>query len=258
MTRTGVSLFLLAAVGIGLTALTAAPRAESGARVRTDFTPEQEKQIEALVRQYILQHPEIIPEAVAELQRREVVKVLETYRKDIETPFPGAVAGNPQGDVTLVEFFDFRCPYCRRSHASLKELIASDANLRVIYRDLPILDQPGTEPLSRRAALMALAAGRQGRYLQMHDAIFSIEGRITQEKLVAAARKAGVNERRLAEDMNDPALEQELNKNLQLGGALGFSGTPTYIVGDQIISGAVDPDELRNAIAKARSARNGE
>ena len=257
MKRIGVSLVLLVAAGAGLFALTPAPRAESGGRVKTDFTPAQEKQIDALGRQYILDHPEIIPEAVTELQRREVVKVLNSYRDQIETPFPGAVAGNPKGDVTLVEFFDFRCPYCRRSHAVMKELIASDPNLKVVYRDLPILDQQGAEPLSRRAALMALAAARQGRYLEMHDAIFSVEGRVTQEKLVAAARKAGVNEKRLATDMNDRSLEQELNKNLQLGGTLGLSGTPTYIIGDQIISGAVSIDDLRDAIAKTRSSRTG-
>ena len=253
MKRIGVSLVLLVAVGAGLLALTPAPRAESGARVKTDFTPEQEKQIEALVRQYILEHPEIIPEAVAELQRREVAKVLASYRDQLETPFPGALAGNPNGDVTLVEFFDFRCPYCRKSHSDLKQLIASDPNLKVVYRDLPILDQQGSEPLSRRAALMALAAARQGRYTEMHDAIFNVPGRVTQEKLVEAARKAGVDEKRLAKDMNDPALQQELNKNLQLGGNLGLSGTPTYIIGDQIISGAVSLDDLKDAIAKARA-----
>ncbi|MCH8685567.1 DsbA family protein [Pedomonas mirosovicensis] len=257
MNRIGVSLVLLVAVGAGLLALTPVPRAEAEGRVKTDFTPQQEQQIEALVRQYILEHPEIIPEAVAELQRREVVKVLETYRADIETPFPGAEAGNPKGDVILVEFFDFRCPFCRKSHSDLKRLIKEDPNLRVVFRDLPILDREGAEPLSRRAAIAALAAAKQGRYYDLHDALFSAPGRMTQETLVTAVREAGLDEKRLAADMNDADIEQEIAKNLQLAGNLGLSGTPTYVIGDQIISGAVDYNDLKEAVAKARAAKAG-
>lgn len=253
MNKFGFSLVLLLAAGVGLLALTPAPRAQD--RVQTDFTPQQEQQIGALVRQYILDHPEIIPEAVAELQRREVVKMLDTYRDALEQPFPGAEAGNPKGDVVLVEFFDYRCPYCRKSHQDVKRLIENDPNLRVIYRDLPILDQEGTEPLSRRAALAALAAARQGKYNALHDALFTLPGRLTRESLVAAVRKSGVNESRLASDMADPALEQELNKNLQLGANLGLTGTPTYVIGDQIISGAISYDDLKDAVAKARAAK---
>lgn len=256
MNKFGLSLVLLVATSIGLLALTQAPRAQER-RVRTDFTPAQERQIGELVRQYILDHPEIIPEAVAELQRREVARTLASYREALQTPFPGAEAGNPNGDVILVEFFDYRCPFCRKSHNDLKRLIKEDPNLRVIYRDLPILDQQGSEPLSRRAALASLAAARQGRYNELHDALFTLPGRLTQEALVAAVRRSGLDEDRLAADMTDPALEQELNKNLQLGGNLGLTGTPTYIIGDQIISGAVEYDTLKQAIAKARSGKGG-
>ena len=253
MNKFGLILVLLVTTGVGLVALTQAPHAQD--RVKTSFTPAQEQQIGELVRQYILDNPEIIPEAVAELQRREVARTLETYRQALQTPFPGAEAGNPRGDVTIVEFFDYRCPYCRKSHNDLKRLIREDPNLRVIYRDLPILDQQGSEPLSRRAALASLAAARQGRYNELHDALFSQPGRLNQASLVAAVRKSGLNESRLATDMADPALEQELNKNLQLGGNLGLTGTPTYIIGDQIISGAVEYDTLRQAVAKARSGK---
>src|SRR5690606_36021098 len=187
----------------------------------------------------------------------EVAKVLDTYREALQTPFPGAEAGNPKGDVILVEFFDYRCPYCRKSHNDLKRLIKEDANLRVVYRDLPILDQQGTEPLSRRAALASLAAARQGKYNELHDALFSLPGRLTQEALVSAVRTSGLNETRLATDLAAPALEPELNKNLQLGGNLWLTGTPTYIIGDQIISGAVDYDTLKQAVAKARAGKAG-
>ncbi|HLU92299.1 MAG TPA: DsbA family protein [Pedomonas sp.] len=255
MNRFGFFLVLLVAASVGLLALTQAPRAQE--RVQTDFTPRQEEQIEALVRQYILTNPEIISEAVAELQRRKVSEALASYRPQLEVPFPGAEAGNPEGDVTIVEFFDYRCPYCRKSHQDLKRLIAEDRNLRVIYRELPILDQPNAEPLSRRASLAALAAARQGRYNELHNALFTLPGRITQESLVAATRSVNLDEKRLAADMNHADLEAELNKNLQLAANLGLTGTPTYVIGDQIISGAVDYQTLKDAIAKARTAKAG-
>lgn len=250
MKRFSASLVLLLGISAGLLALTPAPRAE--APVKTDFTPRQQKQIEALIRQYILTHPEIIPEAIAELQRREAAKILANYRRDIETPFPGAETGNPNGDVTLVEFFDFRCPYCRKAHQDIARLVAEDPNLRVVFREFPVLDREGDD-LSRQAATAALAAAKQGRYYTFHSQLFSSPGRLTRETLVAAVRKAGLDENRLVTDMSAKDVEQEISNNLELGRNLGLSGTPTYIIGDRVISGAVDYEELKKAIAEARS-----
>ncbi len=213
----------------------------------TDISGADRAAIEHIVHDYILAHPEIIPEAMTAMQTRDVAKLLKDNRAEVETPFPGAVAGNPQGDVTLVEFFDYACPYCRAAHADIKRLIAADPKLRVVYRDFPVLT-----PESGEAALAALAAARQGRYLPFHDRMFETDGKVTHERTVALVRAAGLDERRTAADLASPALKAEITKNLDLGRALGLTGTPTFIVGDRILSGAVGYDKLAAAIAAAR------
>lgn len=208
--------------------------------------------IEAIVRDYILNHPEIIPEAINGMQAREVTKLLAENRREIETPFAGAVAGNPKGDVTLVEFFDYACPYCRAGHADVKRLIAADKGLRVVYRDFPVLsDQSG------EAALASLSAASQGRYGAFHDRMFETPGKVAHERTIAMVRAAGLDEMRTARDLSSPALKAEVKKNLDLGRALGLTGTPTYIVGDKILSGAVGYQALADAVKAARDKAAG-
>lgn len=209
--------------------------------------PTDKAAIERIVHDYILEHPEIIPEAMTAMQTRDVAKLLKDNRAEVETPFPGAVAGNPHGDVTLVEFFDYACPYCRAAHADVKRLIATDPALRVVYRDFPVLTEASGE-----AALAALSAARQGRYAAFHDRMFDTAGRVDHERTVALVRAAGLDERRTATDLVDPKLKAEIKKNLDLGRALGLTGTPTFIVGDRILSGAVGYDKLADAVAAAR------
>lgn len=210
--------------------------------------PKDRAAIEAIVREYILAHPEIIPQAMTRLQERETRAALAISRKALETPFPGAIAGNPQGDVTLVVFFDFACPYCRQGAADVRRLIAADRNLRVVFRDFPVLS-----PASEEAATAALSAAEQGAYLGFHDAMFAGQGRITRERMLASARKAGLDEARVTRDLEKPALKAEVRRNLELGRTLGLTGTPSYIIGDQLMSGAVGHDALKAAIARARA-----
>jgi protein-disulfide isomerase len=223
----------------------------------TAFSSTQQQEVGQLVHAYLLANPEIIPQAIQQLQKNEARKVLANIRDDLERGAPGAVAGNPDGDVTLVEFFDFRCPYCRQAHSELTTLIQEDPNLRVVFRDFPVLDRDGAEPLSMRAALAALAAGRQGRYNEVRNALFEAPGRLTQETLVQAVRKSGADERKIAADMESRDLKAELEKNYQYARILGFNGTPSYVIGDQIIPGAVGVDALREAIREARAERRG-
>ena len=208
--------------------------------------------IEKIVHDYIMAHPEIIPEAMARMQSREVEKLLASNRKEIQTPFASAMAGNPDGDVTLVVFFDFACPYCRQGKADVAKLVASDPKLKVVFRDFPVLS-----PASDEAAMAALSAAQQGKYLKFHDAMFDTPGKVTHERTVAVVRSAGLNEMKTAKDLNSPALKAELKKNLDLGRALGLTGTPSYVVGNQILSGAVGFDELKEAVAEARAAKTG-
>ena len=204
--------------------------------------------IERIVRDYILSHPEIIPEAMTRLQSREVTKLLDSNRKEIETPFAGAVAGNPQGDVSVVVFFDYACPYCRQGHADITRLVAADPRVRVVYRDFPVLS-----PASEEAAIASLSAASQGKYTRFHNAMFESPGKVGHERTIAMVRSAGLDELRTAKDLNAPALKAEIKKNLELGRALGLTGTPSYIVGNEILSGAVGLEALKTAVAKARA-----
>jgi protein-disulfide isomerase len=208
--------------------------------------------IEAIVRDYILKHPEIIPEAINGMQSRDIAKLLASNRAEIETPFPGAIAGNPKGDVTLVEFFDYACPYCRAAQADVAKLVADDPKLRVVYRDFPVLSEASGD-----AAMASLSAASQGKYLAFHDRMFDTSGKVDRERTIAMVRAAGLNELRTAKDLTSPALKAVIAKNIDLGRALGLTGTPSFVIGDRILSGAVGYAKLAEAIAAARAARAG-
>ena len=203
--------------------------------------------IEKIVHDYILAHPEIIPEAMNRLQTREVTRLLDSNRKEIETPFASAVAGNPKGDVSVVVFFDYACPYCKQGHTDIQKLADSDPQVRIVYRDFPVLS-----PASEEAAMASLSAAQQGQYQRFHNAMFESPGKVSHERTVAMVRTAGLNEMQTAKDLNAPALKAEIKKNLELGRALGLTGTPSYVVGNQILSGAVGLEKLKEAVAEAR------
>jgi len=202
--------------------------------------------IEGLVRAYILEHPEVLPEAMERLQQRESAAQIAPMRGALETPFPGAVLGNPDGKVTLVEFTDFACTYCRQSVKALEGLIAKNPDLRVVIRELPII-----APESGPAARMALAAAAQGKYPAYHKLMF--EGpRPSEESIAAAASAAGID---LAAARNFGAskgVDEELKRNLEVARQLGVNGTPAWVIGDRIISGAVPAADLQAVIDAAR------
>lgn len=204
--------------------------------------------VESVVHDYLLEHPEILPQAMEELQRRETTKLLAEIRPVAETPFPGAVLGNPQGRVTLVEFTDFACGYCRRSVPDVKQLIARNPDLRIVIRELPIIG-----PQSPAAARMALAAAEQGKYAAFHDAMFAA-GQVDGPAILAAARQAGLDLARAQQVAASDAVQAEISRNLDLAGRLGFSGTPSWIVGNRLISGAVGIDRLAEAVQVTRGA----
>jgi protein-disulfide isomerase len=210
--------------------------------------PSDRGAIETVVREYILAHPEILPQAMENLQKRENAQALSGIREAVATPFPGAVLGNPRGTVTLVEFTDFACTYCRQSVAEVEQLVAANPDLRVVVRELPILS-----PQSADAAKMALAAAEQGKYPAFHRAMFAA-GRPSPETIAAAAQAAGLDMERARRTLADPRLETELARNVDFARQLGFNGTPSWIAGDRLLSGAVGKDKLGEAIAAARKS----
>lgn len=212
--------------------------------------PKADKATAAMVREAILADPQVVPDAINRLQQLEVEKLLASNRAAIETPFAGAWAGAEQGDVVLVEFFDFNCPYCRQSTADVDRLLKEDPGLKVVFRDMPVLG-----PDSERFARAALSAAEQGRYRRFYGDVFEGQGALTQERLIRHVRAAGLDEARVAADLNSKAIATEVQKNLDLGRALGLTGTPSYVVGNRILSGAVGYDELKKAIAEARATK---
>ncbi|MFN3620998.1 DsbA family protein [Sphingorhabdus sp.] len=210
------------------------------------MSPAERMATEALVKAYILQNPEIITDAVAILQQREVTKRLSAAGDEIAKPFPGAEAGNPKGDVTIVEFTDYNCGFCRASVADVQRLLKGDGNIRLVYRELPILSQS-----SREAALWALAAARQGKHKAFHDALFA-SGRADAANIAAAARTAGLDVPAAQTFAASPQAAKEIERNLALMQQIGFNGTPTFIIGDQILEGALGYEALKNAVEKAR------
>lgn len=229
----------LASAGVGAGAALAAGQAKE----RPDRA-----EIESIVRDYILNHPEIIPEAVARLEQAEARKALASNRAAVETPFPGATAGNPNGDVKLVVFFDYACPYCRQGHADVARLMREDPKLMVIYRDFPVLS-----PASTEAAMASLSAATQGQYRKFHDAMFDSPGRVSLARTMGIVKGVGLSEDKVTADLKNAALKAEVDRNLVLGRELGLTGTPSYIIGNRILSGAVGFDRLKDAVAAARA-----
>ncbi len=236
-----------AGLGMGLTIASVAVLLAGRAGVAP--VPTGGKALELAVKDAILANPEVIPEAINRLQQREVEKLLASNREAIETPFAGAWTGAKDADVVLVEFFDYNCPYCRQSVADVERLLAEDPKLKVVYRDMPVLG-----PDSERFARASLSAAEQGRYRGFYSNVFRGQGALSQERLIRSVRAAGLNEAQVATDLSSKAIEAEIRKNLDLGRALGLTGTPSYVVGNRILSGAVGYEELKAAIEEARKA----
>lgn len=226
----------------------AASDAATKAAAVASLNADDRKATEAIVRAYILENPEIITEAIGILQKREATKRLTDAGSKLTQPFPGAEFGNPNGDVTLVEFTDYNCGFCRSSVADVQKLVDSDSNIRVVIREVPILSAT-----SRDAALWALAAAKQGKHKAFHDAMFS-GGRPDAQSIRAAASKAGVNITAAEKFAASREAIAEVESNIAIMQQVGFGGTPTFIVGDQILEGAVGLDALKAAVAKAREA----
>lgn len=204
--------------------------------------------IEAIVRDYILAHPEIIPQAVQKLQEKRMGAVVRENRAALETPYGSAWEGAAQPDVVLVEFFDYACGYCRASLPVIDRLLAEDKGLRIVYRELPIIAQG-----SAQAARLSLSVARAGGdYAALHRAIYATGG-VERDRLLAAAQKAGMSPAAAQAAIASKAHDEEIAGNIRLAQALEASGTPVFVVGDRVMPGAVGYEALKEAIAAARA-----
>jgi protein-disulfide isomerase len=194
-----------------------------------------------IVRQGMLNDPQILVEAADALRDRQYAPTLASMRPMLETPFASSWKGAEKPEVVLVEFYDYACPYCKASNSHVDQLIREKPGLRVVYREFPILG-----PNSVEAARLSLAASKAGRFTQFHEALYAA-GRPAPETHAVAARVANIPPK----PSEDPAIEAELKKNFQLAGQLGATGTPLFVVGDRVLSGAVGYEALKKAIEDA-------
>lgn len=198
--------------------------------------------IEKIVHDYLVKNPEVLVEAQDELQRRETAKAVAANRKAIETPFAGAWEGAKDADVTLVQFFDYNCGYCRAALPDIDKLLAEDKKLRVVYREFPVLG-----PDSEGAARISLAVAKTGRYAAFHRAVYAA-GRAETAGVERIAKGLGAD---LA-FAKAPEAQAEIDANIALARPLRLTGTPSWVVGDQVFVGSVGYETLKAAIAKAR------
>ncbi len=259
ITNRAVSMLLTAAVAAAAVtiALPATAGAASPARAAESkkAAPGMDRErIEKLIERYILRHPEVILKSVRDHEARQKAaraarakENLKTRREEL-TRSPGSpVGGNPEGDVTVVEFFDYNCSYCRRSFPALVEIEKSDPKVRIVFKEFPILG-----PGSLLAARAALAAKSQGKYVEYHKALMGGRAKTSEAGLMSLAASLGMDAKKLRREMDAPAIMKELAHNRALARALGITGTPAFVVGSELVPGAVDARGLRELIRKAR------
>lgn len=207
---------------------------------------DDQAQFEARVRSYLIAHPEVLAEAADAYRKQSDSKQVSKVTDKLEQPFPGAVLGNPQGTLVLVEFTDFACTYCRSSVADVDAMIAANPDLKVVIRELPII-----APTSPDAARWGLAAAEQGKYPAFHKAMFAA-GRTDMASIEGAARSAGLDLDQARTFAASPAVTAEIAANLDLARSLGINGTPSWVAGEQLATGALGKAELGKLIAQAR------
>jgi protein-disulfide isomerase len=245
--RTASALFILAVM------LLAAP--PSFAEPPTLPDPALQQTIDNAIEQYIRSHPEVIEQALQTLEaKRETEEkarqktAIATRQNDLLHDPSSPVSGNPKGDVTVVEFFDYRCGYCKRVAGAVTQLQKDDARVRVVYKDFPILGEA-----SELAAKAALASRAQGKHQVFHEALLASKAEMTKEEALRIAVEVGLDATRLETEMANPEWQAVIDRNRALAKDLGISGTPGFIVGTELQPGALDLNGLKELVARART-----
>ena len=218
------------------------------------FDDAQKKEIGEIVRAYLLENPELLIEVSKELELRQQVAegekrsgALQEHAKDIFHSEADLVAGNPEGDVTMVEFFDYNCSWCKKGLPEVLSLIEEDPKLRLVMKEFPIFGGD-----SDYAAMAALASRKQGKYWDFHLAMLGHEGKVTRETVDEIATAQGLDLDKLKVDMKDPEIAATLQRNRQLAGLLSISGTPAFIIDSEVVPGYLPKDGLMASVNKVR------
>jgi protein-disulfide isomerase len=218
------------------------------------FTPEQRQEIVSILREAMKNDPSILRDAIMAMQEAQRAEQQNAQRAALAASHDALFndardpsKGNPRGDLTIVEFFDPRCSYCKALYPTMQQLLQRDRNIRVVMKDLPILG-----PNSVLGSRALLAAQKQGKYEPLYDALMKLRTELTEQVLQAEAQRAGIDWARLRRDMDDPALQARLQANLGLAQRLQIEGTPALVIGDALVPGAVELSELERLVAEAR------
>ncbi|NQV83307.1 MAG: DsbA family protein [Rhodospirillales bacterium] len=239
-------------------ALAAAPATAQGMSPAAALEKAEREKIESVVKNYLLNNPEVIIEAIQNMREREeragreraqgnLVKFQGELLNDPDSP----VGGNPKGDVTIVEFFDYRCGFCKRVFPDILTLLKSDANVRYVFKEFPIL---GPESITASKAALAAWNVDKTKYSAFHKTMMESKGALSKDRVMTFAAKSGYDVKALEKAMEDPRIESSIEKNYELAKALDINGTPAFIIGNQVIRGAVDLETLKTLVSKARGS----
>ncbi|MBI1261574.1 MAG: thioredoxin domain-containing protein [Rhizobiales bacterium] len=249
--RLPLALFMMLA---GLLMLRPAAMAETAT---SSFSNAQKDELGDIIRDYLVKNPEVLLEAMHELDLREKARGADKFDKALAENYDAIykdpnsyVGGNPRGDITIVEFFDYQCGYCKRSFEPLIKGIQDDGNIRLILKEFPILG-----PTSVTAARAAMAAARQGKYFDMHKALYEHKGSLTDAKVIEIASDIGLDVKKLATDMKSPEIGKIIKREYALAESLGVEGTPAFIINEKFYPGAMDAERLADIIKDIRGKR---
>ncbi len=226
-----------------------------------EFSAPQKSEIERIIKEYLVSHPEVLQEAIAELDKRQaaadVEKAKAAVTSNAETLFNSnrhVVLGNPKGDVTMVEFFDYNCGFCKRAMADMLEMLKDDPKLRIILKEFPVLG-PGSVEAAKVAVAVRMQDKSGKKYLDFHQKLLGGRGQADKARALAVAKEVGMDMKRIDTDMASDEVKVSLEESLKLAETLGLNGTPSYIIGTDVVIGAVGLDALRSKISTARCGK---
>ena len=230
-------------------------------RAADELTAGQRAEVERLVRDYILEHPELIQDAMVELEKRQAAADAEKHKaavkKNSEALFSSprqVVLGNPTGNVTFVEFFDYNCGYCKRAMTDMLTLLKDDPKLKVVLKEFPVLG-PGSLEAAQVAVAVRMQDKNGKKYLEFHQKLLTGRGQVDRARALAVAKEIGLDMTRLDKDMTSPEVKETLQESMKLAEALGLNGTPSYVIGDNVVVGAVGLDALKEKVNTSRCGK---
>lgn len=244
----GVCTFVIIAFGIG--------GFSNHAEAQQKFNAEQKQEVETIVKQYLLENPEVIVDAIRELRRRDENAATESRKNalgsmhdQLKNDASDPVIGNPNGDVTVVEFFDYRCGYCKKVFPDVMKLLKDDGNIKYILKEWPIL---GDDSIYASRAALAVWFNQREKYTAFHTAMMGNKGGLSNERVVEHAKNSGVNVDKMLLELSDKRIDQTIENNNQLASKLGITGTPAFIFGSNLLPGAIDFDTMKQLVVELR------